>query len=238
MIEQFVNNTAELNLLAQNLRDHGEIERLKELADQWLIPEEDLKDFINGTRVRLAEIPLEEKDFSSATEKLTEEQYHLAGNTALIVIGRYLMMHLEEKGLEEKILQTHKSLEKCLNYILKQAYEEEKDSIKKEMQAANKSRHDQELQGTVRVYEEDKVFRWAEEYYLLDDKEAEQKRKEEWEKAERERRKQAAERIKNMQERKAAPIEKKESDGQISLFDLGKQNEEKDKEASADRKEE
>ena len=238
MIEQFVNNTAELNLLAQNLRDHGEIERLKELADQWLIPEEDLKDFINGTRVRLAEIPLEEKDFSSATEKLTEEQYHLAGNTALIVIGRYLMMHLEEKGLEEKILQSHKSLEKCLNYILKQAYEEEKDSIKKEMQAANKSRHDQELQGTVRVYEEEKVFRWAEEYYLLDDKEAEQKRKEEWEKAERERRKQAAERIKNMQERKAAPIEKKESDGQISLFDLGKQNEEKDRGASADRKEE
>ena len=47
MIEQFVNNTAELNLLAQNLRDHGEIERLKGLADQWLIPEEDLKDFIN-----------------------------------------------------------------------------------------------------------------------------------------------------------------------------------------------
>ena len=238
MIEQFVNNTAELNLLAQNLRDHGEIERLKELADQWLIPEEDLKDFINGTRVRLAEIPLEEKDFSSATEKLTEEQYQLAGNTALIIIGRYLMKHLEEKGLEEKILQSHKSLEKCLNYILKQAYEEEKDSIKKEMQAANKSRHDQELQGTVRVYEEEKVFRWAEEYYLLDDKEAEQKRKEEWEKAERERRKQAAERIKNMQERKAAPIEKKESDGQISLFDLGKQNEEKDRGASADRKEE
>ena len=27
-----VNNTAELNLLAQNLRDHGEIERLKD----WL----------------------------------------------------------------------------------------------------------------------------------------------------------------------------------------------------------
>lgn len=238
MIEQFVNNTAELNLLAQNLRDHGEIERLKGLADQWLIPEEDLKDFINGTRVRLAEIPLEEKDFSSATEKLTEEQYQLAGNTALIIIGRYLMKHLEEKGLEEKILQSHKSLEKCLNYILKQAYEEEKDSIKKEMQAANKSRHDQELQGTVRVYEEEKVFRWAEEYYLLDDKEAEQKRKEEWEKAERERRKLAAERIKNMQERKAAPIEKKESDGQISLFDLGKQNEEKDRGASADRKEE
>lgn len=238
MIEQFVNNTAELNLLAQNLRDHGEIERLKGLADQWLIPEEDLKDFINGTRVRLAEIPLEEKDFSSATEKLTEEQYQLAGNTALIIIGRYLMKHLEEKGLEEKILQSHKSLEKCLNYILKQAYEEEKDSIKKEMQAANKSRYDQELQGTVRVYEEEKVFHWAEEYYLLDDKEAEQKRKEEWEKAERERRKQAAERIKNMQERKAAPIEKKESDGQISLFDLGKQNEEKDRGASADRKEE
>lgn len=238
MIEQFVNNTAELNLLAQNLRDHGEIERLKGLADQWLIPEEDLKDFINGTRVRLAEIPLEEKDFSSATEKLTEEQYQLAGNTVLIIIGRYLMTHLEENGLEEKILQSHKSLEKCLNYILKQAYEEEKDSIKKEMQAANKSRHDQELQGTVRVYEEEKVFRWAEEYYLLDDKEAEQKRKEEWEKAERERRKQAAERIKNMQKRKAAPIEKKESDGQISLFDLGKQNEEKDREASADRKEE
>ena len=238
MIEQFVNNTAELNLLAQNLRDHGEIERLKGLADQWLIPEEDLKDFINGTRVRLAEIPLEEKDFSSATEKLTEEQYQLAGNTALIIIGRYLMKHLEEKGLEEKILQSHKSLEKCLNYILKQAYEEEKDSIKKEMQAANKSRYDQELQGTVRVYEEEKVFRWAEEYYLLDDKEAEQKRKEEWEKAERERRKQAAERIKNMQDRKAAPIEKKESDGQISLFDLGKQNEEKDRGASADRKEE
>ena len=238
MIEQFVNNTAELNLLAQNLRDYGEIERLKELADQWLIPEEDLKDFINGTRVRLAEIPLEEKGFSSATEKLTEEQYQLAGNTALIVIGRYLMRNLKEKGLEEKILQSHKSLEKCLNYILKQAYEEEKDSIKKEMQAANKPRHNQELQGTVRVYEKEKVFRWAEEYYLLDDKEAEQKRKEEWEKAERERRKQAAEHIKNMQERKATPIEKKESDGQISLFDIKKQNEEKDREASADRKEE
>ena len=238
MIEQFVSNTAELNLLAQNLRDHGEIERLKELADQWLIPKEDLKDFINGTRIRLAEIPLEEKEFSTATEKLTEEQYQLAGNTALIIIGRYLMMHLEEKGLEERILQRHKSLEKCFNYILKQAYEEEKESIQKERQAANKAGQNQGFQATVRAFEKEKVFRWAEEYYLLDDKEAEQKRKEEWEKAERERRKQAAERIKNMQERKAAPIEKKESDGQISLFDLGKQNEEKDREASADRKEE
>ena len=234
MVEQFVKNTAELNLLAQNFRDYGEIERLKELADQWLVPEEDLKDFLNGTRIRLAEIPLEETDFSSAAEKLAAEQYQLAGNTVLIVISRYLLTHLEEKGLEGKILQRHKSLEKCLNYILKQAYEQEKESIQKERQAANGPKNDQTFQGAILVFEDDKVFRWAEEYYHLDEKEAEEKRKKEWEKAERKRRKQAAERKKNMQEGMAvaASTAKKESDGQISLFDIGKQDEEKNGNAS------
>ena len=46
MIENFVKNTSELNLFAQNLRDNGEIDRLNQLADQWLIPDEDVQAFI------------------------------------------------------------------------------------------------------------------------------------------------------------------------------------------------
>ena len=59
MIENFVKNTSELNLFAQNLRDNGEIDRLNQLADQWLIPDEDVQAFIKGKRILLAEIPLD-----------------------------------------------------------------------------------------------------------------------------------------------------------------------------------
>lgn len=223
MIENFVKNTSELNLFAQNLRDNGEIDRLNQLADQWLIPDEDVQAFIKGTRIRLAEIPLDEKSFTNASEKLTAEQYQFSDDRVIHAIGRYLMQHLNENGLEEQVLQEHKSLEKCMNYILTQAYEEAEDLIKKEQEADCKRPKDQRKRGVGRILEEEKVYRWAVEYYRLDDKKEERKKKKKWEKEERERRerKKAA----SVQPIKSSTISKvtKPEDGQLSLFDLGKQ---------------
>lgn len=224
MIENFVKNTAELNLLAQNLRDNGEIERLNHLADQWLIPEEDVQAFIKGTRIRLAEIPLDEKVFTNASEKLTAEQYQFSDDRVIHAIGRYLMQHLNENGLEEQVLQEHKSLEKCMNYILTRAYEESEDLIKKEQESDRKRPKDQRRRGVGRILEEEKVYRWAVEYYLLDDKKEDRKKKKKWEKEERERRerKKTAATVQTVKSSTVPKVTKPE-DGQLSLFDLGKQ---------------
>ena len=75
MLGKMIENTKDLNMVADRLRARGEISRLQELCKEWLIPENDMQDFLQGKRLRLAEVPLEEKNFSTASEKIAEEMY-------------------------------------------------------------------------------------------------------------------------------------------------------------------
>ena len=116
MLGKMIENTKDLNMVADRLRARGEISRLQELCKEWLIPEKDMQDFLQGKRLRLAEVPLEEKIFSTASEKIAEEMYQFEGPGLAVALGQYLMERCEEKTLGEQILLPHKSLEKAISF--------------------------------------------------------------------------------------------------------------------------
>ena len=90
MLETMIENTKDLNMVADRLRARGEISRLQELCRERLIPENDMQDFLQGKRLRLAEVPLEEKNFSTASEKIAEEMYQFEGPGLAVALGQYL----------------------------------------------------------------------------------------------------------------------------------------------------
>ena len=122
MLETMIENTKDLNMVADRLRARGEISRLQELCRERLIPENDMQDFLQGKRLRLAEVPLEEKKFSTASEKIAEEMYQFEGPGLAVALGQYLLERCENEILSAQILLPHKSLEKGINFILQRVY--------------------------------------------------------------------------------------------------------------------
>ncbi|MCR5791360.1 MAG: PcfK-like family protein [Lachnospiraceae bacterium] len=100
------------------------------------------------------------------------------------VIGYLLKRCDEDKGLAEDVMQEHKTWEKCYSYIYDQARKQQKN---------NRA-----------VVRDDTVYEWAEDYYHKDD------RKEEAEKAERQK-KQEEIRKKSEEQRKAREAKAKKS---------------------------
>ena len=46
MLEKMIGDTRDLNMVADRLRARGEIQRLRELGKEWLIPEKEVQDFL------------------------------------------------------------------------------------------------------------------------------------------------------------------------------------------------
>lgn len=201
MYEKLINNTEELNAMVVHLRNSQNFSELKVLAAQWLVPKQDVEDFIKGKRFQLAEIPLSEKEYTSAVEKLREEMWHMKDQLFTDIVGRHLM-EKAEKGLlfGSQVLKKQKTLQKCMNYIMEQAYqmaEKEHDNRFGGKNNPNR-RADHAHQSVGMGISETEVYRWAEEYYALDDEAKEIKEQ----KAERKKRlnalKREAEREKNV----------------------------------------
>lgn len=172
MYEKLINNTEELNAMAVHLRNSQNFSELKVLAAQWLVPKQDVEDFIKGKRFQLAEIPLSEKEYTSAVEKLREEMWHMKDQLFTDIVGRHLM-EKAEKGLlfGSQVLKKQKTLQKCMNYIMEQAYqmaEKEHDNRFGGKNNPNR-RADRKHQSVGMGISETKVYQWAEEYYALDD---------------------------------------------------------------------
>lgn len=172
MYEKLINNTEELNAMAVHLRNSQNFSELKVLAAQWLVPKQDVEDFIKGKRFQLAEIPLSEKEYTSAVEKLREEMWHMKDQLFTDIVGHHLM-EKAEKGLlfGSQVLKKQKTLQKCMNYIMEQAYqmaEKEHDNRFGGKNNPNR-RADRTHQSVGMGISETKVYQWAEEYYALDD---------------------------------------------------------------------
>ncbi len=172
MYEKLINNTEELNAMAVHLRNSQNFSELKVLAAQWLVPKQDVEDFIKGKRFQLAEIPLSEKEYTSAVEKLREEMWHMKDQLFTDIVGHHLM-EKAEKGLlfGSQVLKKQKTLHKCMNYIMEQAYqmaEKEHDNRFGGKNNPNR-RADHAHQSVGMGISETKVYQWAEEYYALDD---------------------------------------------------------------------
>lgn len=176
--EKIINTTEELNAMAIHLRASENFQELKVLAAEWLVPQSDVEDFISGKRFQLAEIPLSEKKYASATEKLREEMWILGDQLFTDVLVQYLIRKAEENALFSfQVLKKHKSLQKCMNYIMEQAYQiAEKEHEKKFGGKQNTNRRTGGQKQAIGMgISETQVYQWAEEYYALDDEAKEAK---------------------------------------------------------------
>lgn len=183
MYEKVIHNTEELNAMAVHLRMAQNFPELRLLAAERLVPEQDVEDFISGKRFLLAEIPMSEKNYASAAEKLREEMWHLKDQLFTDLVAQYLIERAKEDILFGfRVLKKQKTLQKCMDYIMKQAYQmAEKEREKKFGKKQNpKGRTGNQNQAFGLGIAETKVYQWAEEYYALEDevKEAKEQAKE------------------------------------------------------------
>ncbi len=156
----------EVNRMAAELRRLGMKEKLKELADKNRVMEEDFEAYVLGKRYFLVDAGETHKTYDTARAKLMDEM--LALNDPLFgnIIGGYLLQRCSGPGFQESVLQEHKTLQRCLEYVMEQAYGLLDESRKK----AGRN--------TAVAVVSDQVFAWAGSYYDLDDKAAlEEKRK-------------------------------------------------------------
>ena len=183
MYEKVIHNTEELNAMAVHLRMAHNFPELRLLAAEWLVPEQDLEDFISGKRFLLAEIPMSERNYVSAAEKLREEMWHLKDQLFTDLVAQYLIgMAKEDILFGFRVLKKQKSLQKCMGYIMKQAYQMAEKEREKKLgkKQEPKGRTGNQNQAFGLGIAETKVYQWAEEYYALEDevKEAKEQVKE------------------------------------------------------------
>ena len=183
MFENVIHNTEELKAMSVHLWMAHNFPELRLLAAEWLVPEQDLEDFISGKRFLLAEIPMSERNYVSAAEKLREEMWHLKDQLFTDLVAQYLIQRAKEDILFGfRVLKKQKSLQKCMDYIMKQAYQmAEKEREKKFGKKQDpKGRMGNQNQSFGLGIAETKIYQWAEEYYALEDeaKEAKEQAKE------------------------------------------------------------
>lgn len=156
----------EVNRMAGELRRLGMKEKLKELADKNQVMDEDLNAFFLGKRYFLVDAGETQKTYDTARAKLMDEMLTLNDPLFGNVISGYLLQCCSEPGFQDSVLQEHKTLQRCIEYVMEQAYGLLDESQKK-------ARRD-----TAVAVVSDQVFEWAKGYYAIDDKAAlEEKRK-------------------------------------------------------------
>lgn len=234
MLEKIISNVNELNAAAMHLLQIKDMDALRKLAKTWYIPYQQTEDYIQGKRYRLAEIPITEKMYQNAAEKLRDEMLMLNDKFfADIVAWHMIGKCAEDAAFENQILARHKSLQKCLDHITGKAFELAQEQAKQKGL-------DRIPQNMGLALTEKEVFPWAEEYYQKQDeaetikqeKEKREKILSEWEKLEKKgtvlpqktvvgkkgSKKKTEEKTEIKNNVKAA--KKKEAPQQMSLFDL------------------
>lgn len=185
MIEKLVKTAVEINSLANHYKQGRNTAALRKLAMEQGVSKEDTDAFIAGTRYWFKQIPVSQKNYQTSTEKLSEEMLVLKDPEFASVIGTYLLNQAkEDQELDQLILQPHKSLQRCMDYILEKAYQAALERAKKKGRDKIPERSGIGIAHT-------EVFAWANQYFYVDDlkkvQEKEKKEKEEsrksWEKA-------------------------------------------------------
>lgn len=174
MLEKIVQNVSELNAAAMHLRQSGNIEALKRLAKEWAVPYQQTEDFIHGKRYRLAEIPIADRAFRTPFEKLREEMLALDDKNFADIIGwHFIRKCRDDEELSAQVLKKQKSLQRCLDFITGKAFE-------MAMEQAKQKGLEGVQENTGLAVTEREVFPWAEEYYRREDEtEADKKAEEE-----------------------------------------------------------
>lgn len=230
MLEKLAKSIEELNVLAEHYRTCQNITAIETLAKEHAIPKEDTDAFIAGKRNFLLPVPSVQNS-ESVAEKLTEEMLLLQDSGYATVIGTYLLdLARKDPFMKDVILQPHKTLRRCIEYVHEKAYETALERAKKEGKTGVGQNAGIAIGST-------EVFAWVIDYYLLDDrKDIEKKEQEEkntikkaWKRAESIRTLSTKSKDSDMkkdvsEEAKVAAkpaAQKKEEPEQLSLFSLG-----------------
>ena len=230
MLEKLAKSIEEVNVLAEHYRTCQNVAAIESLAKECFISKEDTDAFIAGKRKFLLKVLLTQS--VSVTEKLTEEMLLLQDSGYATVLGTYLLdLARKDPVMKDVILQPHKTLRHCIEYVHEKAYETALEKAKKEFTAVTLS-----FTYVREILLED-IFAWVIDYYLLDDrKDMEKKAQEEkdtikkaWKRADSIRTLSAkskdADTKKDVSEEAkvaAKPaVQKKEEPEQLSLFNLG-----------------
>ena len=182
MIEKILGNVPdiyEINQTAAKLRQLDMREELQKLAEKYAVPKQNTEAFLSGKRYFLVDGGPIRKTYRTARSKLLDEMAMLKDPHFADVVGAYLIGMCGKSAVEQQILKPHKTLQRCVEYLMEQAWEMVDDEKK-----------NQSIRMGFAV-PDDTVYRWVQEYYALDDKEQyekEQKEEEEafrkaWEKA-------------------------------------------------------
>ena len=159
-------NIHEVNRMVAELRRLGMREKLKELADKNRVMDEDFEAFFLGKRYFLVDAGETRKSYDTARAKIMDEMLTLNDPLFGNVIGGYLLQCCSELGFQESVLQEHKTLQRCIEHVMEQAYGLLDENQKKARR------------NTAVAIVSDQVFEWVKSYYTLDDKAGlEEKRK-------------------------------------------------------------
>lgn len=161
----------EMNRTAAKLRQLGMREELQKLAEKYAVPKQNVEAFLSRKRYFLLDGGPIQKTYHSARSKLLDEMDLLQDPHFADVIGAYLISQCGKSAIEQQILKPYKTLQRCVEYLMKQAWELVDDE--------KKNQHIR--MGFAVPY--DTVYRWVQEYYTLDDKEQYEKAQKEAEEA-------------------------------------------------------
>lgn len=153
-----VGSVQEINGIAADLRRIGLREEIKILAEKNKVSADDVEDYLKGKRYFLVDGG-NAKTYETVRSKLLDEMGFLNDPQFGDVIGQYLLQNCEDSGFSGRVLQNHKTLQRCIEYLMKKAQEMVTDEEGKRPQK------------TCVAVGEDMVYQWASEYYELDDAE-------------------------------------------------------------------
>lgn len=151
-----IGSVQEINGIAADLRRIGLREEIKILAEKNKIPTGDIEDYLKGKRYFLVG---NAKTYETVRSKLLDEMGFLNDPQFGDVIGQYLLENCGDSEFSRRVLQNHKTLQRCIEHLMKKAREMVTDEEGKRPQK------------TCVAVGEDMVYQWASEYYELDDAE-------------------------------------------------------------------
>lgn len=169
MLNEIIKTAEELNTAALYYRQSGNMDGVRELAKAHAVSKKQTEEFIQGSRYRLVDIPIEERKFANASEKLRAEMFALKDAGFADIIGQYLInLAKTDSALDAQVLKKHKMLQRCLDYVTQKAYNIALEGAKKKGENGIRANTGLALSG-------DQVFPWVLEYYAKDDEKEIQK---------------------------------------------------------------
>jgi len=170
MVEKIIDrmeSVQAINQMAFKLKQMGLKTDLEMLAEKNKIRKSDLEAFLSGKHCFLVDGGNTVKPYASARAKLLDEMLYLKDANFAAVIGNHLLQQCGNPEMENLILQKHKTLQRCVDYLMEQAWE-----------LVDEEARNQRIKVGFAVTS-DTVFSWVRDYYALDDKEETEKKEKE-----------------------------------------------------------